>query len=142
MKITFNLISIMMITSCGLLLIAGFVLNIFFDDIITEGYHIFSLKDAKRPNFYPDEFPDYSGVSLKDLTVGDTITVRVFFRVGDGEDIQVDGGYVDLEVEGVYEDNVLAMILTELPDSFSLATGYSIEIYEEEILYRNKVTEH
>jgi len=74
--------------------------------------------------------------------VGDKITVRVFFRVGTGEDIRADGGYIDLEVEHIEDDSVSAVVLTQLPKEFSLAKGYSIEIYEEEILYRNKVTDH
>jgi len=114
----------------------------FFKDIVEEGYHIFSLKNAKKPDFYPNEFPDYPGVSIKDLKVGDKITVRVFFRVGTGEEFRVDGGYIDLEVEDIFFDGVNAVILTELPKEFSLGTGDSIDVFEEEILYKNKVTDH
>ena len=74
--------------------------------------------------------------------VGDTITVRVFFRIDTEEDISADGGYMDLEVEHIEEDKILAVILTELPEEFPLETGDSIEVFEEEILYRNKVTDH
>jgi len=66
-----------------------------------------SLKNTKKPNFYPNEFPDYPGVSLKDLKIGDKITVRVFFRVGESDDIRSDGGYVDLEVKHVEDDSVV-----------------------------------
>jgi len=114
----------------------------FFKDIIEEGYHIFSLKNAKKPDFYPNEFPDYPGVSLNELKVGDKITVRVFFRVGTGDDIRADGGYIDLEVEHVEDDSISAVVLTDLPKEFALDTGGSIEVFEEEILYRNKVTDH
>ena len=114
----------------------------FFKDIIEKGYHIFSLINAKKPDFYPNEFPDYPGVSIKNLKIGDTITVRVFFRVGTGEDIRADGGYIDLEVEHIEEKSVMAVILTELPKEFSLCTGDSIDVFEEEILYKNKVTDH
>jgi hypothetical protein len=114
----------------------------FYDDIITEGYHIYSLKNAKIPNYYPIEFLDDQGISIKDLKVGDTITVRVFFKVDDGEDITADGGYMDLEVEEILPDKVTAVILTELPEEFPLDVGASIEVFEEEILYRNKVTDH
>ena len=114
----------------------------FFKDIVEEGYHIFSLKNAKKPDFYPNEFPDYPGVNIKDLKVGDKITVRVFFRVGTGEEFRVDGGYIDLEVEDIFFDGVNAVILTELPKEFSLGTGDSIDVFEEEILYKNKVTDH
>ena len=114
----------------------------FFEDIVEEGYHVFSLKNAKIPDYYPNEFSDYPGVLLSDLKIGDTITISVFFRVDDDEDIQVDGGYIDLEVEHIDDDKVLAVILTELPDEFPLGKGGSLEIFEEEILYRNKVTDH
>lgn len=114
----------------------------FFNDIVEDGYHIFSLKNAKIANYYPNEFPDYPGVSLKDLKVDDVITVRVFFKVGSGENIRVDGGYIDLRIEHIEDDAVLAVILTDLPKEFSLGTGSSIEVYEEEILYKAEVTEH
>lgn len=98
--------------------------------------------NAKIPSFYPDEFSDDPDISIKDLKVGDTITVRIFFRVDDGEDISADSGYMDLEVEQVGKDTVVALILTELAEEFVFGAGYSIEINEDEILYRNKVTEH
>jgi len=112
----------------------------FYDDIITEGYHIYSLNNAKITNYYPDEFIDDQGVSIKDLKVGDTITVRGFFRIDDGEDISADGGYMDLEVEGIFYDGVTAVILTEFPEEFPLEKDDSIDVFEDEILYRNKVT--
>ena len=40
------------------------------------------------------------------------------------------------------DDSVTAVALTELPKEFALGTGDSIDIFEEEILYRNKVTDH
>jgi hypothetical protein len=51
----------------------------FFSDIREDGYHVFSLKNAKKPNFYAPELPDYQGVALKDLKEDDDITIRVFF---------------------------------------------------------------
>ncbi len=114
----------------------------FYDDIITEGYHIFSLKNAKIPNYYPDQFLHGQGTGIKDLKIGDTIKVRVFFRVDDGKDISADGGYMDLEVEEIFHDIVTAVILTELPAEFPLDIGDSIEVFEEEILYKDTVTDH
>jgi hypothetical protein len=109
----------------------------FFSDIKKEGYHVFSLKNAKIPGYYPNKFPDYPGVNLSDLTIGDTITIRVFFRVGTGEeDIRADGGYIDLDVEFIEEDKVMANITTLLPKNFPLGTGTSLEVFEEEILYK------
>jgi len=114
----------------------------FFDDIVEDGYHIFSLKNAKIPNYYPNEFPAYPSVPIKDMKIGDKITVRVFFRVGEGDEIRADGGYIDLEVEHLVDDSVSAVIVTQLPKEFSLGTGDSIDVYQEEILYRTEVTDH
>ncbi len=114
----------------------------FFDDITEDGYHVFSLKNAEIPNFYPNEFPDYPGVSLQNLKVDDDITIRVFFRIGSGEDIRIDGGYLDLEVEHIESDKVVAVIRTELPKEFSLGTGDSLEVFQDEILYKSEVKEH
>ena len=67
----------------------------------------------------------------------------MFFRVGSGgKDVRADGGYLDLEVELVEENSVLALILTELPDDFPLQTGETIEVFEEEILYKTDEQEH
>lgn len=110
----------------------------FFSDIKQDGYHIYSLENAKKSNFYPSELPDYPGVSIKDLKEDDVITIRVFFGVGSGKNMRVDGGHLDLRVEFVDEDRVLALILTELPEEFALSAGESIEVFEEEILYKVK----
>lgn len=114
----------------------------FYSDIEEDGYHIFSRKKAKIPGYYPNKFPDYPGVKLKQLQVGDSITIRAFFPVGKGESIRVDGGYIDLEIEHVEPDHILAVIQTQLPGEFALSTGETIEIREEEILYKNKQQMH
>ncbi len=114
----------------------------FFKDIVDTGYHIFSLKNAKIPDFYPNEFPDDPCVPLKDLKVDDVITVRVFFRIGSDEYVRVDGGYLDLKIEDVFYDRVTAVILIQLPEEFPLETGVSIDIFEEEILYKTDEQEH
>ena len=109
----------------------------FFKDIIEDGYHIFSFGNLSIPDFYPNKFPDYPGAKLKDLTPGDVITIRVFFRIGTGELVRADGGYIDLEVEHIEMKNSVAWarILTVLPEGFALSTGESIEIYDDEILF-------
>ncbi len=71
----------------------------FFSDIKEDGYHVYSLKNAKKHNFYPPEIPDYPGVSLSGLKEDDIITIRVFFGIGKGENMRVDGGHIDLRVE-------------------------------------------
>ncbi len=57
------------------------------DEIEENGYHVFSLKNPKIPDYYPNKFPDYPGVSISDLKIGDTITIRVFFKIGTGSNI-------------------------------------------------------
>jgi len=114
----------------------------FFKDILEDGYHIFSLEDAKIPDYYPHKFPDYPGIDLKDLYVGDVITIRAFFGTGAGENSRVDGGYLDLEVEHIEGDTVFGVILTKLPKGFPLETGESLEVFKDEILYKAKTTEH
>ncbi len=109
---------------------------IFFKDILNDGYHIFSLKNAKIPDYYTDEIPnDETGVKITDLKVGDTITIRIFFRIEDiGEEIQAEGGYMDLLVEGITDRAVSGIIFTKLPEVFVLGTGDTIEVFEEQIL--------
>lgn len=114
----------------------------FFKDIRDDGYHIFSLEKAKEPNYYPKEIPDYPGVHLRDLAVDDVIIIRVFFGIGSGTNMRVDGGHIDLEIECIEENSVLANILTKLPTEFSLSKGSSIEVFEDEILYKSEPSDH
>ncbi len=114
----------------------------FFKEIIEEGYHVFSRTNAKIQGFYPNKFPDYPGVKIQNLRPNDTITIIVFFRAGTGEDVRADCGYIDLEVESVGDDSVLAVVLTELPGRFPLETGSTFEVFDEEILYKTEETEH
>lgn len=108
----------------------------FLSDIREDGYHVYSLKNAKTPNYYPKEIPDYPGAALKDLKEDDIITIRVFFGIGKGKNMRIDGGHVDLKVELVEKDTIMAAIITDLPVEFALSTGESIELFEEEILYK------
>ena len=108
----------------------------FFSDIKEDGYHVYSLNNAQKTNYYPPELPDYPGVPIKDLQENDVITIRVFFGIGKGKNMRVDGGHIDLRVEFVDEDNVTAAIITELPGEFPLNTGDSLEVFPEEILYK------
>ncbi len=111
----------------------------FFEDIREEGFHILSLENQKIPGYYPKELPKYPGVSLKDLKIDDVISIRAFFKVGKGKDFRVDGGLIELRVEFIDSDRVLAAILTELPKMFPIGTGGSLEVFEEEILYKTDV---
>ena len=107
----------------------------FFSDIREDGYHIYNIMNARKLDFYPSELPEYPGVGLKNLREDDIITIRAFFGSGAGKNMRVDGGYVDLKVELVDENKVLAVITTELPNEFALNKGESIEVFQEEILY-------
>ena len=50
--------------------------------------------------------------------------------------MRVDGAHIDLRVEFVDKDKVLAVIITELPSEIELSTGDSIEVFEDEILVK------
>ena len=39
----------------------------FFKDVLEDGHHVSSIKNAKMPNYYPSKFPEYPGVKLSDL---------------------------------------------------------------------------
>ena len=108
----------------------------FFSEIKEEGYHIYSLKNAKKPNYYPPELPIYPVVALKGLKEDDVITIRAFLGIGKGKNMRVESGYIDIQIEFVDQNSVIGSILTELPDTFALKTGESIEVFQEEILYR------
>ncbi len=114
----------------------------FFQDIMENGYHIFNLNNVKIPDYYPGILPDFPGARVEDLKIGDVITIVVFFKVASSENIGADGGEIDLEVKHIASETVTAVILTPLPKEFALSTGESIEIFQEEILYKTKSTEH
>lgn len=114
----------------------------FFKEILENGYHVFSMENAKVPDYYPNKFPDYPGVDLQHLHIGDVVTIRVFFRIGSGKNVRADGGSLDLEVEHIEGETVFGVILTQLPKEFSLEAGDSLEIYPDEILYKAQITEH
>ena len=86
----------------------------FFKEILENGYHVFSMENAKVPDYYPNKFPDYPGVDLQRLHVGDVVTIRVFFRIGSGQNVRADGGYLDLEVELIDGETVFGVIQTQL----------------------------
>lgn len=111
----------------------------FFSDIKEDDYHIYSLKNAKTPNYYPPELPKYPGVALKNLQEDDVITIRAFLGIGKGQNLRVESGYIDLQVEVISEDRLMATILTDLPGEFALSTGESIEVFPEEILYKAEI---
>ena len=114
----------------------------FYKEILENGYHVFSMENAKVPDFYPNKFPHYPGVDLHNLHIGEVITIRVFFRIGGGHNVSTDGGYLDLEVELVDGETIFGVILTHLPKELPLQAGDSLELYPDEILYKAQMTEH
>lgn len=110
----------------------------FFTHLAENGYHIFSRELARRGGFYPNPFPSIPGLDVGDLKPNDKITIRVFFPVDKTPMPRVDSGYIDLEVEHVDPDTqkVFANILTELPKTFALSKGTTIELDLDEILTR------
>ncbi len=107
-----------------------------FKDITEKGYHIFSLKNAKKPNFYPNEFPDYPVARIKDLKKDNWVAIRVFFLAGTDEYLQIESKLVEMEVGFVYDDSVVLEVITELTDDAPLEKYDSLELYEEDILYK------
>ncbi len=110
----------------------------FLSDIEKDGYHIYSLLNAKTPGYYPPELPHYPGVNRDELRIDDVVTIRVFFGVGTGKHMRIDGGLLCLKIEQVEKDEILGAVLTQLPKEFSIQTGSTIELYLEEILYKTE----
>ncbi len=51
-------------------------------------------------------------------------------------------GHIDLTIESIEGDKVIADILTVLPEDFPLSTGDCLELLEEEILFCVKYEGH
>ncbi len=109
----------------------------FFNDLTEDGFHIFSRQHAKNPGFYPNSFPSYPELNISDIKESDTITIRAFFPKSKTAMPQIDGGHIDLEVEYVDHDTkkVFGNILTELPPTFALSKGTTIELNLDEVLF-------
>jgi hypothetical protein len=54
-------------------------------------------------------------------------------------EMEVDSGYVDLQVQQLEVDRVVAIIVSELPEEYALSQGESLELFEEEILCKNEI---
>ena len=107
-----------------------------FNDIIGKGYVVFNLKDSDKPSYCPGVFNKYPGVNIHELKIYDLITIKVFVADGDGDDLpRITDGHIDLTIESIEGDKVIADILTVLPEDFPLSTGDFIELLEEEILF-------
>ena len=111
----------------------------FFHDVTENGFHIFSRRHASNAGFYPSALPAYPDLQIADINVGDTITIRAFFPASKAARPRIDSGHIALEVEYVDADrkNVWGNIITELPATFALAKGTSIELSLDEVLFVN-----
>ncbi len=109
----------------------------FFNDLTEDGFHVFSRQHAKSAGFYPNAFPSYPELDISDIKDGDTITIRAFFPTSKTAMPQIDSGHIDLEVEYVDHDakTVFGNILTELPATFALSKGTTIEVNLDEVLF-------
>ena len=110
----------------------------FFQDLTENGYHIFSRQQAKDRDFYPNAFPSFPELDIADIKVRDRITVRAFFSTSKTAKPQIDSGHIDLEVEYVDHEakKVFGDILTELPATFALSKGTTIELDLDEVLFK------
>ncbi len=107
-----------------------------FSDIREKGYVIFNLKNSDELNYYPGAFNNYPGVSINTLNIYDIISIKVFVAEEEGNDLpRITDGHIDLTIESIEGDKVVADILTDLPEDFPLSTGDSIELLEEEIIF-------
>jgi hypothetical protein len=109
----------------------------FFNELAEDGFHIFSREHAQQPGFYPNAFPSYPEIDMADIKEGDKITIRAFFTMSKTPRPQIDSGSIDLEVESVDLDSkkLFANILTELPATFPLSQGTTIELHVDEVLF-------
>lgn len=113
-----------------------------FREIMAEGYHVYNRGKAQVPGFYPQEFPAYPRVKLSTLGVGDRIGVRVFFRIGLGRELRADGGCLEVEVVVVSEGRLFGRVISPLPSMLVWETGRTVEIGEEEILFKREQAEN
>jgi hypothetical protein len=109
----------------------------FFNDLTEDRFHIFSRQHAKSTGFYPNSFPSYPELDITDIKDSDTITIRAFFSTSKTAMPKIDSGHIDLEVEYVDHDakTVFGNIVTELPATFALSKGTTIEVNLDEVLF-------
>jgi hypothetical protein len=109
----------------------------FFNDLTEDRFHIFSRQHAKSAGFYPNSFPSYPELDITDIKDSDTITIRAFFSTSKTAMPKIDSGHIDLEVEYVDHDakTVFGNIVTELPATFALSKGTTIEVNLDEVLF-------
>jgi len=72
-----------------------------------------------------------------DLKKDDQVAIRIFFLSGTYDKLQTESELVEMEVVVVDDDDsAVVEVVSELPDEAPLEKYDSIELYEEEILYK------
>ena len=107
-----------------------------YNDIAEKGFVVFSNQKSKQLDYYPGVCNSYPGVSIKELKIYDLITIKVFITDERGDLPQLIDDYIDLTIKSISDGKVTAEALTVLPEDFHFKTDSSVEILEEEILYR------
>ena len=105
-----------------------------FDDIKEKGYVVFNIR-CNLQNYYPSVFNKYPGVNITDLKIYDLITIKIFMLDDKDGDARIIEEFIDLTIESIEGDKIIADILKDLPEDFPLSTGDWMEILEEEIVY-------
>jgi hypothetical protein len=103
-------------------------------EVEKEGCAVFSKAKSRSPGYYPSPFPNNEDIELDALHVGDTVTIRVFFKAGTGRKYRIEGGLVDAEIEAIEGKTIWANILTELPKGFPLQKSTTIGLSIDEVL--------
>ena len=108
----------------------------FFSELKEEGYHIFSRQNASTVGFYPNVFPSFPLIPIERLQADQTVTIRVFFAIGDQKHPTVESGTLSLEIEYIdlASGSIFANIVTQLPTRFCLKAGTTLELDIDEIL--------
>ncbi|MCK4467915.1 MAG: hypothetical protein KAU60_06140 [Desulfobacterales bacterium] len=114
----------------------------FSNEIENDGFAIFSKEKAKQKGYYPTEFPDFEDLSIDVIKPDNVLTIRAFFKIGKGKNYQIDSGLIDVLIENVQDDEILANILTELPATFPLQKDTTIVLNIDELLYYCSRTHH
>jgi hypothetical protein len=100
-----------------------------------EGFAIYSKVKSRTPGYYPTEFPEFEDIDINDIEVNDMMTIRAFFKIANGKQYRIDGGLIDIAIEAKEGDILWGNILTELPKSFPLQKGTTIELSIDELLH-------
>ena len=103
-------------------------------EIEEEGYAIFSKAKSRRAGYYPNDFPEFEDIDIDDIEVDDMMTIRAFFKIGNGKEFRIHGGLIDVDIEAIEGNTIWGNILTELPKAFPLQKGTTIELSVDQVL--------